>query len=73
MIFIIPILKKDDVFMCLDLDKHDEFVRIHALYDTCELCGSSEEFIIPYCHSEKWICNNCIIDDIEYHMRQYNT
>jgi len=75
-------MEKDDIFMSINVDKKDEFysqandlsnsygiefVRIHALYDTCELCGSSEEFIIPYNHSEKWICNNCIYDTIDYH------
>lgn len=60
-------IDKDDIFMCLDFEKHNEFVRIHALYDTCELCGSIEEFIIPYCYCEKWICNNCIFDKIDYH------
>lgn len=74
-------IEKDDIFLSINVDKKDEyflgifkgnefhsqFVRIHALYDTCELCGSSEEFIIPYNHSEKWICNNCIYDTIDYH------
>jgi hypothetical protein len=60
-------IKKDDIFMNINLDKCNEFVRIHAIYDTCFSCKNTDEIVIPYCYGENWICNNCILDNIEYH------
>ncbi len=36
-------IEEDDVFMSLDLDTHNEFVRIHAIYDTCESCEDKDD------------------------------
>jgi hypothetical protein len=60
-------IEKDDVFMSLNYNTINEFVKIHAIYDTCASCGEKNTFVIPYCFNEKWICNNCINGDIEYH------
>lgn len=55
-------IEKDDIFMNLNINKCDEFVRIHAIYDTCFSCKNTDEIVIPYCYGENWICNNCILD-----------
>lgn len=60
-------IEEDDVFMSLNYDNINEFVKIHAIYDTCASCKNKDEIVIPYCYGENWICNNCILDNIEYH------
>jgi len=60
-------IEEDDVFMSLNYDTHNVFVKIHAIYDTCASCESKDECVIPYCFNEKWICNSCILDGIEYY------
>jgi len=59
-------IKDDDIFMNTNSNKYNEFVRIHAIYDTCYSCKNTNEIVIPYCFNENWICNNCILDKIEY-------
>ena len=46
-------IEKDDVFMSLNYDTYNEFVKIHAIYDTCASCESKNECVIPYCFNEK--------------------
>jgi len=58
-------IKDDDIFMSLNLDTCDTIVKILAIYNKCYCCNN-EDYLIPYCFSEKWICNSCILDDIEY-------
>ena len=60
-------IEEDDVFMSLNYDTINEFVKIHAIYDTCTSCKNKDEILIPYCFDAKWICNSCIIDEIECH------
>ena len=60
-------IKENDVFMSLNYDTHNEFVKIHAIYDICAYCKSKNEFVIPYCFNEKWICNSCISNEIKCH------
>lgn len=63
-------IKKDDIFMSLNLDTYDELVKILAIYNRCHRCNE-EDYLIPYCYSEKWICNSCILDYIENHKTMY--
>lgn len=58
-------IEKDDVFMCLNYNNYNEFVKIHAINDTCDSCENKDEYVIPYSFGEKWICNSCILDKIE--------
>lgn len=59
-------IKKDDIFMSLNLDTYNTLVKILAIYNKCQWCND-EDYLISYCYSEKWICNSCILDNIEYH------
>lgn len=59
-------IKDDDIFMSLNLDTYNTLVKILAIYNKCQCCNN-EDYLIPYCYSKKWICNSCILDNIEYH------
>jgi hypothetical protein len=48
-----------DVFWSLDYEKYDTFIRVHFIFDKCELCGI-DNYLVNYCLKDKWICNNCI-------------
>ena len=50
-----------DVFMCQHLENYEEFVKIHAIYDTCKTCLTLD-YLIPSNFKEDWICNSCILN-----------
>ena len=54
-------VKELDIFMCLNLEKYEEFVKVQAIYDKCKKC-SNIDYLIPYNFTEDWICNSCILD-----------
>ena len=54
-------VKELDIFMCLNLEKYEEFVKVQAIYDKCKKC-SNVDYLIPYNFKEDWICNSCILD-----------
>ena len=54
-------VKELDIFMCLNLEKYEEFVKVQAIYDKCKKC-SNFDYLIPYNLTEDWICNSCILD-----------
>ena len=54
-------VKEFDIFMCLNLEKYEEFVKVQAIYDKCKKC-SNDDYLIPYNFKEDWICNSCILD-----------
>ena len=54
-------VKEFDIFMCLNLEKYEEFVKVQAIYDKCKKC-SNVDYLIPYNFKEDWICNSCILD-----------
>jgi hypothetical protein len=53
-------LKELDIFMCLNLEKYEEFVKVQAIYDKCKKCFNIN-YLIPYNFTEDWICNSCIL------------
>ena len=58
--------EEDDVFMSINLDTRNIFVKVHFIHSCCESC-ELDDYLVNYCFGNKWICNSCIISDIEYH------
>lgn len=58
---LVPVESELDIFMCLNLEKYEEFVKVQAIYDKCKKCLNID-YLIPYNFKEDWICNSCILD-----------
>ena len=39
-------VKEFDIFMCLNLEKYEEFVKVQAIYDKCKKCSNFDYLII---------------------------
>jgi hypothetical protein len=55
-------MEEDDVFMSINLDTRNIFVKVHFIHSCCESCGS-DDYLVKYCFGNIWICNGCIIDN----------
>ena len=51
-------VEKLDIFICTNLEKYEEFIKVHALYDNCVKCDNLD-YIYPYNKEKDWICNKC--------------
>ena len=40
-------VKELDIFMCLNLENYEEFVKVQAIYDKCKKCLNID-YLIPY-------------------------
>ena len=54
-------VKELDIFMCLNLENYEEFVKVQGIYDKCKKCLNID-YLIPYNCKEDWICNSCILN-----------
>ena len=48
-----------DIFMSLQLEKYEEFIKVHTIYDNCVKCDNLDYICNKFNLEKKWICNKC--------------